>query len=551
MKKGFTLVELLAVIVILAVIALIATPVVLSMIESSRKGAAESSTLNYVEQVEKQIVTKSINATDNTNYDGRYTVIGNTMTKNDALVELDLKGDKVDVRASNEVLVEQGIVKEAYLKFGTYYITYINDNNNVSYCSNKSGYLKNCESNEMKQLTYREKLLNGADPVITGDLVPVKIENSGKVTYADITKEWYKYENKKWANAVILKDKTKTYAVNEEIPNSNIESYFVWIPRYKYKIFNLGSYNSITSVDNNINKTIEIVFENKYTASSNGTTVGSYLTHPAFQTFNTNGLWVGKFETTGLDTGITVRPGETSLRNKNVKTMFNLAYNYNRNLDSHMMKNTEWGAVTYLTYSKYGKNSRVRINNNSSYKTGYAAVNEPTCGWTGTNETCNKYGTDASITVAYNTTTGYLASTTGNITGIYDMAGGAHEYMASYKSGQVGSSGFTEEEIRAKIKYFDVYNASSSRTSYNYRILGDATGELGPFGTLVSTGSSGNKTSYINSFFSGDSYVVDSSNPWFIRGGGLYHGVLAGPSYFNRYAGGAVGDFSFRLVFAK
>lgn len=144
MKKGFTLVELLAVIVILAVIALIATPVVLSMIESSRKGAAESSTLNYVEQVEKQIVTKSINATDNTNYDGRYTVIGNTMTKNDALVELDLKGDKVDVRASNEVLVDKGIVKEAYLKFGTYYITYINDNNNVSYCSNKSGYLKNC-----------------------------------------------------------------------------------------------------------------------------------------------------------------------------------------------------------------------------------------------------------------------------------------------------------------------------------------------------------------------------------------------------------------------
>jgi prepilin-type N-terminal cleavage/methylation domain-containing protein len=35
-KKGFTLVELLAVIVILAVIALIATPSVLKMIEQSR-----------------------------------------------------------------------------------------------------------------------------------------------------------------------------------------------------------------------------------------------------------------------------------------------------------------------------------------------------------------------------------------------------------------------------------------------------------------------------------------------------------------------------------
>ena len=55
-QKGFTLVELLAVIVILAVIALIATPQVLSMIESSRKGAAESSVISYVVAVEKTIV---------------------------------------------------------------------------------------------------------------------------------------------------------------------------------------------------------------------------------------------------------------------------------------------------------------------------------------------------------------------------------------------------------------------------------------------------------------------------------------------------------------
>ena len=39
MKKGFTLIELLAVIVILAVISLITVPMLLNVVEESRKGA--------------------------------------------------------------------------------------------------------------------------------------------------------------------------------------------------------------------------------------------------------------------------------------------------------------------------------------------------------------------------------------------------------------------------------------------------------------------------------------------------------------------------------
>lgn len=42
MKKGFTLVELLAVIVILAIILAIAIPGISNIIESSKKGAVES-----------------------------------------------------------------------------------------------------------------------------------------------------------------------------------------------------------------------------------------------------------------------------------------------------------------------------------------------------------------------------------------------------------------------------------------------------------------------------------------------------------------------------
>ena len=39
-NKGFTLIELLAIIVILAIIAVITVPIVLDIIEKSRKGAA-------------------------------------------------------------------------------------------------------------------------------------------------------------------------------------------------------------------------------------------------------------------------------------------------------------------------------------------------------------------------------------------------------------------------------------------------------------------------------------------------------------------------------
>ena len=52
-KKGFTLIELLAVIVILAIIALIATPIVLNMIKNARKSAAKSSSLGYIDSIEK------------------------------------------------------------------------------------------------------------------------------------------------------------------------------------------------------------------------------------------------------------------------------------------------------------------------------------------------------------------------------------------------------------------------------------------------------------------------------------------------------------------
>ena len=64
----------------------------------------------------------------------------------------------------------------------------------------------------------------------------------------------------------------------------------------------------------------------------------------------------------------------------------------------------------------------------------------------GTSIEGNKNGTTADVTLPYNTSIGYTASTTGNITGIYDMSGGAWEYVMGYNvnmSTVGGNSGLT------------------------------------------------------------------------------------------------------------
>ena len=391
---------------------------------------------------------------------------------------------------------------------------------------------------------YKEALLNGTDPVLSDNLVPVTLADDGTVTKADTNAEWYKYEDKKWANAVILLDENKTYNNGDIIPEDNIESYFVWIPKYSYQIFNLGDTDGNTGSVIPTAKEIQIKFGTTNTSGNNenecttpmisGTSgnckVGDYMTSPAFISMNTNGLWVAKFEATGSTSNITVKPNQTSLRNIKVKTMFETAYNYKRENDSHMMKNTEWGAVAYLSHSKYGINTEVRINNNSNYITGYAA----------TDDSLTAVGTDSSVTLPYNTSTGYKASTTGNITGIYDMSGGSAEYMASLRSETYASSGFDSSSLKSyNSKYYDVYDGVSDADTYSKRILGDATGEMGPFYQ--------SKNWYADySYFAGASFY-----PWFNRGGNYDNGVLAGQFYFSHSTGDASGYIGLRLVLTK
>jgi len=436
---------------------------------------------------------------------------------------------------------------------------------------------------------YHDSVLNGADPVLSEGLIPVVIDENGGVKKADLGSEWYNYSNKTWANAVTLLDSTKVYADGETIPESQIESYFVWIPRYRYKIFNDGNYTGLTAVEKR-EKTIEVVFESNTTNVSRGSGTGQWLTHPAFTSFNTNGMWVGKFETgykganstaaaqsdTNSSGSIVIKPNTYSWRNIRVANAFTASYNYRRSMDSHMMKNTEWGAVAYLQHSAYGSQTSVRINNNSAYLTGYAAKKEPTCGYTATNEECNKYestnpGADGTYTVNYNNNASVVASTTGNRSGVYDMSGGAWEYVMgvmvdkngkpasgrndNYNSNFIGTltypsdgtnktkTSWTEADGGIPFpeeKYYDKYAYGEDDEHYNRRILGDATGEMGPFANNV-------YSREISSWYSDESWFLSNAS-WFLRGIRFTDGNGSGIFAFNRHAGSSQVDGSFRVV---
>jgi prepilin-type N-terminal cleavage/methylation domain-containing protein len=179
-NKGFTLVELLAVIVILAVIALISTPQVLSMIESSRQGAAESSALSYINTIEQKIIVKLMNASATANYNQTFIIDGLVLTNvvdanastlvarkpcinkssgveevypsnsdgvcnsstqnvnsNYLTFSVELKGGHPATDETSYVVIKNNVVSEAYIKFNNYRVSYFYDytSGDTVYCS--------------------------------------------------------------------------------------------------------------------------------------------------------------------------------------------------------------------------------------------------------------------------------------------------------------------------------------------------------------------------------------------------------------------------------
>ncbi len=344
------------------------------------------------------------------------------------------------------------------------------------------------------------------EPVLRDGMIPVRynyIEKKWVKANVDnpATNSWYNYTNKEWANAILVKEngtKSREFYMKATpdtiINDEDILAFYVWIPRYKYSLV------SSTGIQQ-----IDVSFEEK---TATKTTGPNYITHPAF-TFGgeeLSGIWVGKFEVTGSTNGLTILPNEQAFVNENISNMFNTIQGFyssyyglnSKTTNLRLIKNSEWGAIVYLTNSKYG----ICKNNECS--------------------TMSTYNFD------YSSDLGITSSTTGNITGVYAMNGSVMEYVMGNNNGNVGASGFDSVWMSENKKYYDNY-ADGNELEYTRGISGDATTEFGPFNN--------GQSSWNNSF----SKFVSNDNPWFFRD--INNSIYS----FSGYTGGAHAQVGFRL----
>ena len=363
------------------------------------------------------------------------------------------------------------------------------------------------------------KLKNNIDtsgansPVLASNMIPVyydEINNVWKkadVNNKDSSYQWYSYNStgdKKgmWANAVTVKEANRqTYLnanVGTPISMDDITTMWVWIPRFN--AVTPSNYNGGTKAKPNA---IDVTFVKQNEPAIDAFTFGDK---------ELSGFWYGKFEIGGTlassctnetcnVSNIVVKPNVSSLRNQTVSSFFFASRSMeqtgnsfgfvNIEVDTHMSKNNEWGAVAYLTQSIYGRCTsnttctEVGINNNTSYITGIGDKPSSTASSVKTN--------------TYNTISGKNASTTGNIYGIYDMSGGAWEYVMGIYNKNIKSSGFSTLPDN---KYYNNYTA----TSYTGHAISETKGW------------------YNDQSFS----VYFSVSPWFIRGCYYDDGELSG-----------------------
>ena len=416
---------------------------------------------------------------------------------------------------------------------------------------------------------------------------------------------WYDYSTSKWANAV-TKD----------------GSYWVWIPRYEYKIDG---------------QTIDVTFiPTRQTKADEG-----YKIHPAFtdesSTNYTNGgwdnelagIWVAKFEAgyasknnsapvvasnvnysqtqvfaarqetgTGSQEWIdarncldgvygstvtaikypTFQPVTYSMNYISISDCYDIsrALTDNGNIyglsssstDSHLMKNSEWGAVAYLSWSKYGTNEHEPYKNNINVGNNITSVYEVTGLTTGTTNDIAKItsaddikningrnGNTANNGIyAWDQLTGQKASSTQNMYGIYDLSGGVIENIAGYINNgnnnlrTYGSSVIVGGDTSTK--YATVYPYKNDENSNldtacgdnyiyyknNGNMYGDAIGETSTSGT----GSSSWNGDY--SIFPGVDF------PFTARGGNQWGSSEAGLFSFDHTDGVNASTYGFRPV---
>ena len=450
---------------------------------------------------------------------------------------------------------------------------------------------------------------------------------------------WYDYEKSEWANAV-----------------TQDGSYWVWIPRFAYKI----TYNN--SSDKSQGGKIDVKFligtTDKYyddegniqtakrakSKTEEVDTTSDYYVHPAF-TDESNiyyanggwnkeipGIWVAKFEA-GFASGNNNAPIKSSSVNYSQDTIwvgdaenggkggYGTARNwldgiYGKNItaikyptfqpltytmnyinasdrydisraltesgniyglnsssaDSHLMKNSEWGAVAYLAWSKYGANKTETYVNNINLNSGSKQRTNPS-GRTGVDSVYAVTGltaksneekiitendlkeindrngnTETNEIYAWDQEEGQKASSTLNMYGIYDLNGGTFELTAAYIANGVEGLKKRGESITYEngmlktksTKYTTVYpydsnnDTAASNYALNKYIYGDAIRE----------------TSNDSKSWNDDAAVMPhSTQPFFNRGGAnMSSNGTSGLFNFGLNYGDGICNHGFRVV---
>ena len=353
-------------------------------------------------------------------------------------------------------------------------------------------------------------------PKLGTGMTPIKWNGSSWVNTTGNDPEWYDYTAKKWANA-----------------KTSDGSMWVWIPRYAYSITSGYHSSSAGNIEVEFMKGLTNETSTGRKSFNNASGQGKWNIHPAFNYGQTvSGIWVAKFEASNSGGKIKVEPGVQSWRSITVNDIYTNCLNYNKTLNSHMMKNDEWGAVAYLSKSKYGKqNKEVWINNSSNFITGSA----------GNSTNANA---DTGTTNDYTSAQGVKASTTGTVHGVYDMSGGAWEYIAAYVNNghdnltKHGASLANSNDAKTK----NVYSTGSSDSYEN-----NYNANSGKYGDVVyETSENGDASN--SSWYDDYSYFPNRSSPFFSRGGCYNSDASAGVFCFYRNYGDSDSLFSFRPV---
>ena len=408
-------------------------------------------------------------------------------------------------------------------------------------------------------------------PELDDNMIPVSYNGSNwvKAEVNNTNNDWYNYEEQKWANAVTVSSSTRSTYKNADVGTvinmNDIETMWVWIPRYSYTIGSEDGTNYYGKQGEFLNTTptqslpgeIDVKFvpegeKDRCSAKYKvGEEINSWYTPDAF-TFGSveiSGIWVGKFETSSSNPSAEngggntteldpmIKPNITSWRYINVDNAFNVSlkmndngnrYGFTNNVDTHMMKNTEWAVVAYLSQSKYGKlgnsnftgtNKEIYQNKSNAYITG--------CSYGTPSNKNTDYGCQYTYDIDIN---GTGASTTGTIYGVYDMSGGAWEYVMGNYNDVIDLAEFS---TMPESKYYNKYTSDDVLTACNES-------ECLSHGLSETTG-----------WYNKGDYFVNEKTSWLIRSG--YFGINYDSGIFMYYAsllarGRRASGNTFRLV---